>query len=646
MLVCEGQSIIDSLKNELKKNTRQDTTRAIILYQICQDQVYRSNEPDSVMWFAKELLQLSKTMQYPKGIVLGLKFIGITYFEKGHYKDAEKFQNKAIAYASKHSFLKPQLGSAFSNLANAQLLQGNYMQALDNYLQALKIAEESNDLTETAKALANLGVLYKKLADRDNALHYYLKAYALTNKVKGLPLLKVSLTNNIASVYMDKKNYTEALKYLRLCLQSNIALNNAVGMITSLANIGICFLASNNLEEAAPYIERAFQLSKQIEADHLKTLILTTMSTLRIKQGRINEAINYANEGLRLALELKSEHHIGTSYLNLAEAYALKKEYKKAYQYEAKTYLFYDSLKGSELNDKIVALQKSYELGKKESKINQLNQQGQIKELELRQERTLKYILMGSLLTIIGLGYVGFRIKTKLNNQLHERYIKIKQQNEVIESINQDLRSQALRAQMNPHFIFNALNSIQYLILKNSTQAAFHYLSQFAELLRGVLDNSDKQWISIRDEIKTLELYLELESLRFNDEFDYTVNCVTPVPFDNDLIPSMVIQPFVENAILHGLRNKTGKKSVSIIFSKENDIICCQITDNGIGRQAANELRAKQMTFVESKGMKLVDQRLKVLNNLTQRDFSIQILDLVHDQQPSGTKIILTFSHA
>lgn len=643
-LTSNGQSAIDSLKKRLKENTLQDTARVLILNEICQ--LYNNGDPDAVLKTARESLKLARKLNYHKGIVLSLKYIGAAYYYKGQFEEAAKFHTDAVHYARQYSSLKPQLANALINLGNSQTVQGDYIQALDNYLQALKINEEINNHEETAKTLANIGSLYNYLGDNDNSLKYYLKAYSITDKFNVLPWVKSGIINNIATFYSKKKNYTECLKYLQIALQLNKSLNSEIEVFRTLGNIGACYLSMNKIKEATPYFEKVLQSSENVPDEDLKALTFGNMSNFYLKKGRIDKSIYYAREMHRLALKLNSEFYIGLSYLSLADAYAGNKQYKEAFDYERNAFHFYDSLKGIELNDKIAAIQKSYELNKKESKINQMDQQAQIKELELNQERTFKYILLAGLLIIVALAYVGYRVKTKHNNELRDRYIKIKQQKDVIESINNDLRSQALRAQMNPHFIFNALNSIQYLILKNNTTAAFHYLSQFSELLRNVLDNSDKQWISICDEIKTLELYLGLESLRFNGEFNYNIRSVISPAYQHDLIPSMVIQTFVENAIIHGLRNRTGEKKLEVVFSKENEVISCKIEDNGIGIRAAKELKLKQMGFTESKGMKLVEQRLKVLNNLTQRDFSMDVIDLFYEEQPAGTKIILNFTNA
>lgn len=618
---ANGQHAVDSLRNLLREKNLHDTTRALILTEICRH--YTNSDPDSVLTFARKALTLSNAVDYHKGIVLALKYIGAAHYYKGEFEEAEKFHTKAVVYARQYNFLKPQLANSLMNLANSKTVQGNYIQALDNYLQALKINEELNNPEETAKTLANIGSLYNYLGDTENSLNYYLKAYAITDKFNVLPWIRSGIINNIATFYSKKKNYSECLKYLQTALQLNKNLNDETEVFRTLGNIGACYLSMNETEKAGPYFEKALHLSERVQDEDLKALTFGNVSNFYLKKRRVDKSIHYAKEMQRLALKLNSEYYIGLSYLSLAEAYAGNDQYKKAFQYEEKAYLFSDSLKGVELHDKIAAIQKSYELNKKQSKINELDQQARIKELELSQERTLKYISLAGTLIIALLGYTGYRIKTNHNKQLRDQYLEIKQQNEVIESINNDLRSQALRSQMNPHFIFNALNSIQYLILKNSTQSAFHYLSQFASLLRNILDNSDKQWISVYDEQKTLELYLELESLRFEGDFHYNVKCVGSIPFQQDVIPSMIIQTFVENAIVHGLRNKVGEKKLDVTFSKENDIITCQIEDNGIGIQAGRALKENHMNSVavKSKGMKLVEQRLTVLRNLTRRDF-------------------------
>lgn len=201
----------------------------------------------------------------------------------------------------------------------------------------------------------------------------------------------------------------------------------------------------------------------------------------------------------------------------------------------------------------------------------------------------------------------------------------------------------ALRAQMNPHFIFNALNSVQQYILQGNVDEANKYLSKFSRLQREILHNSDQQFIPLDKEKEMLELYLQLERLRFNDSFSYEITFDEDLDTDEIMVPPMIIQPFVENAIWHGLMPKEGEKKLAIAFAPVSDsLISCTITDNGIGRNAAAANKQQLAAQHKSRGLSLVYERLRILETQFSRQFSVSIQDLRHnDGTAAGTRISL-----
>jgi len=200
------------------------------------------------------------------------------------------------------------------------------------------------------------------------------------------------------------------------------------------------------------------------------------------------------------------------------------------------------------------------------------------------------------------------------------------------------LEMKALRAQMNPHFIFNALNSIQECIITKNTNTAYTYLSSFSKLVRMILENSEKQFITLEDEIETLRLYLSIEKLRFDNSFEYLIDTGPKVDPSFVNIPAMIIQPYVENALWHGLINKKGEKKLLIHFDQRNGNLECTIRDNGVGRSHTAELQTNTRIKKHSMGMKITEERLQLLET----EASITINDL-RDQNGNacGTEVIV-----
>ncbi|MEO6302511.1 MAG: two-component regulator propeller domain-containing protein [Bacteroidia bacterium] len=200
----------------------------------------------------------------------------------------------------------------------------------------------------------------------------------------------------------------------------------------------------------------------------------------------------------------------------------------------------------------------------------------------------------------------------------------------------------ALRSQMNPHFIFNSLNSIQHYIFHSKTDEAIKYLSKFARLVRIILNNSDKPTVTVEEDMEALRLYLELEQMRFEEKFDYEVIIDPSVDTDYDIMPPMLMQPYVENAILHGLNPSHKKGKLIVHLSAKNNFLICTITDDGIGREKAAEIkRTMPISKHKSLGMKITEDRLKILNEINNSQLSVTITDLKENNESKGTQVQL-----
>lgn len=224
-------------------------------------------------------------------------------------------------------------------------------------------------------------------------------------------------------------------------------------------------------------------------------------------------------------------------------------------------------------------------------------------------------------------------------SMLYVRNVRLKEQRRSALQLRLSaLEMKALRAQMNPHFIFNALNSIQECIVTKNTRSAYSYLSNFSKLVRMILENSEKQFITLADDLETLRLYLSLEKLRFDDSFDFEISIADDIDTSFIRIPAMMIQPFAENALWHGLIHKAGKKKLNISFKQENSRLVCTIEDNGIGRKRSAELKTLSQAKNHSMGIKITEERLQLLK----ADATILIADLMNNNgEASGTKVTI-----
>jgi len=238
-------------------------------------------------------------------------------------------------------------------------------------------------------------------------------------------------------------------------------------------------------------------------------------------------------------------------------------------------------------------------------------------------------------LLLLGIGYSIYRYR--VNNIRHEERLRSDFEKKLA-----NVEMSALRAQMNPHFIFNCLNSIDYYILKNETDKASDYLNRFSRLIRLILQNSSANYVNLKDELEALKLYMEMESLRFDNKFRYEVCVAKDLDLDSVEIPPMLFQPYVENAIWHGLMHKAGVGKVSLTLSLHNNVLHCIIQDDGIGRKEAQRLKSKASLRKKSMGMSITSDRIDLINRLYDSNTKVKVIDLEDDRERGvGTKVEL-----
>ncbi|MEA3477556.1 MAG: two-component regulator propeller domain-containing protein, partial [Bacteroidota bacterium] len=251
---------------------------------------------------------------------------------------------------------------------------------------------------------------------------------------------------------------------------------------------------------------------------------------------------------------------------------------------------------------------------------------------------TWTFRLPFALFIIVGTWYLIYRrithIKTK--HQVEKKMLQFEKQLF-------DIEQRALRLQMNPHFIFNSLNAIQSFVIANDTDKAIHYMAKFSQLMRLILSNSRESHIPVKDELKALTYFMDIEKLRFDNKFDYNLKIDPKIDDDFIAIPPMIIQPYVENAILHGLIHRPSRGKIDIEFSLIKDTIFCSIQDNGIGREEAMKIREASGIKRKSKGMLITKERIDLLNKQYKGKYSVRVIDLKNNKEESlGTRVEIT----
>ncbi|WP_420592682.1 sensor histidine kinase [Robiginitalea biformata] len=266
------------------------------------------------------------------------------------------------------------------------------------------------------------------------------------------------------------------------------------------------------------------------------------------------------------------------------------------------------------------------EVDKRKDQIEILSKENEIVKLRLRRNRTT--LLVGALMLVL---------ITLILYILYRQY-QLNSEKKVL-----TLEQAMLRSQMNPHFLFNSLNSIKLYIINNEQKNAVHYLNKFSKLVRKILEASSLKEIPLAEELETVELYMNIENIRFNNEIDFAVEMDPEINPSLVKIPSLILQPFLENAIWHGLSSKEGEKRIRILIRQEDSgYITLVIRDNGIGRAEADKLKQRRVLKRKSVGIDITRERLANFSRDYQYNYTIEIRDLFDaDGKSAGTEVIL-----
>jgi tetratricopeptide (TPR) repeat protein len=451
----------------------------------------------------------------------------------------------------------------------------NYNQSLECYFEALKYFEHNKDIGGAVYVYSNLASVYNKQENYKSAIQYYEKSLQYYNTLSQLTSEDINqksiISNNIGTAYLSISDYNQAGKFFRKALDLAYRVSDQHLVSVVMSKIGLVNLKQNQLDSALYYYQQSLKLSVN---DLTKANALIKLGELDYNKNMYSSAEQYLLEGLVLSRDNKN------SVLSELASQFLYKIYKATGQYAKSLQMFetYTQLKDSSKieasRNKLIQQQLSYDYEKKELQIK-LEQEKNLSIIKLENEKksTRKNILM----------FVLISIALLLCISIFYLYKFFKQRRIIDSNKNNELRQSLLRTQMNPHFIFNSIDNIQSLIFKDKGKEAIDYLTKFSKLTRQILENSNEAYITLEEEGKMLNNYLSIQQLLHDGKFDYEISIGEEIEADMILIPPMLTQPFIENAIKHGLRSKSEGGLVKVIFSMNEKRLFFQVLDNGSG---------------------------------------------------------------
>ena len=355
-----------------------------------------------------------------------------------------------------------------------------------------------------------------------------------------------------------------------------------------------------------------------------------------------NEYVQYLNQAYVLSKKSKHLETLNKSSKALYNDSRKNGDYKKALLFLEDAVKTDSILNKEENKNAMLKADFKYETEKKEAKIKELNQKKRIAELQSNKKTILINSFVISFLALAIIAYFLFsRFKTQKKNELLET--KLAEAEKLLEAEKKatDSELKALKSQMNPHFIFNALNSIQEQFMYGDKLKGNEQLSNFTYLTRQILEVSGKKQITIATEIDILTKYLDLEKMRFAKDFEYKITIAPTIDEDYHKLPPMLLQPFIENSIKHGLMHKNGLKTLTIDFdlSSNEEYLICTILDNGIGRNKSAEIKANNQVKHNSFSTQSIEERLHLLNEKLQLNDLIVYTDVTENGEVTGTKV-------
>ncbi len=547
---------------------------------------------------------------------------------------------KEITEQQKLVFLKAKTSR---KLASAYRKKGIYDEAIKEALSSKQILDSTNLKSEKLLTNSILATLYRDKGFYDDALRINQQNLKLVEKDKDSPT-KARYFFDIGNTYraLDrfekaKENYLEALRISKAT--KFVPGEKMIGL-----TLGQLYKVTDEYEKAKTSLNSVLPYYISTESKPNIALIYYDLANIASLEGKHAASIPLYEQALTIYSELGKLYFVKDIYQKLFIAYNIVNNLPKAQEANKKYNTLKDSLESEDRKALIAEMKTKFET-EQISAENKLNKK-RAELAEAEGERNLIFLIASIVLILLLVAvflFYSVNQKEAKKAALIKQELKASQQQLALEKQYRDSELKALKAQMNPHFIFNVLNSIQEFIVLNKKDLASEYLATFAELIRSYLFFSNKGNLTLEEEIDSLNKYLSLEQLRFTEKFSFSIKIEDAIEPEAIKIPTMLIQPYVENAVKHGIfhRKSQGKISIEFIQLSEKSLQCI-IIDNGIGREKSAKLNANKDYLHQSFATQATKERLALLNKQNHDQIGIEIDDLISENgEALGTRVVI-----
>lgn len=574
-----------------------------------------------------------KTVKEKSEIAVNAYKIGTKLYRNAKYKEAVDFHSLA-------GYLWYELDSIKQYCKSIKKIGSDFYRSSDIYNTvkyiniSLSLSRENNYKNIEFGSLYQLAWSNWRIGDCDEAIKY-LELYKQMIDNGYIKKSLKSYYNSIAVFYKCKGNYPEALKYIDLAINLAKEQNDKRLYGVAITNKADLLIDLNgNPKEIFKMIDQGLKINTLMNDKEQLGSNYSLLAKAHLFNKNYSKAISAALTGLQHSQEIGDLPRIIEEFSYLKQAYYKKGNLKKAFIYSEKYNLLYNELYGSKNIKNIFSIYKKNAEEINKNIVAHHNSERKATIIKNKQNRQI-YWLTSIISLLIFTGIIRYFLRSKKNQKQKNDILKEQLTHELLQ-----MEMEALRSRMNPHFIFNSLNAIKSFIISNDVKKSVSYFSKFAKLLRYSLNNSSIDFVSLEDEINFLKDYVALENLRLSNSFTFTIEVADNLKEKSLKVPPLIIQPFIENAIWHGLSLKkiNGKLLLKIITN--NNFLEIHIIDNGIGRKASVILN-KNKTY-SSKGISITTKRLAIFSKIHNFEKSFEIIDLNDEKgKANGTKVII-----
>lgn len=558
-------------------------------------------------------------------IVDTLNIIAKNAYRKQEFNKAELYFKKAMQYANRSND-KAAKAKINNNIGIIQDTKGNFAKALEYYKDALVFYEQQSNIDGIEKVLNNIGIVYEEMEMYSKALKYYKKSLKLKNENPNKNFVSIAGTyNNIAILYENYlHNSDSALIYYQLAHENYQLANYKNGVANVCSNVGVLYFRKNDLKKADSCYQLALSVFKSTNNKNGIASVMFYKANLAIKKNQPEEAIKLLNKAMVMCHELRTkklEKDINKAY---ATAYENLGNNDSALFYYKKYVTLKDEIFTTQKLSKIKGLQREIEINSKDYEISLLKKEQEINKLKQNRQ----FIIIFTLLILTLILFISFYQISRRRRMKNEMELS-------------KAKTRLLRAQMSPHFIFNSLMSIQTFLIEGDVKGASKYLTLLARLMRLLLAYSRESYISLEQEIEVIKYYLQTEKLRFGDKINYIIEIDPDVNRSAVLIPPLMIQPALENAIIHGLMPCKKKGMLKIRFNFAEEMLVAIIEDNGIGYKSAKKSSGFNK---KSFSTAIIKERIQLIEKQFKQKIGYQIEEInPGDENCAGTRVIFKF---